>query len=499
MRWSASKGDPVKTTGHLLVITVPGTDDGPDLRGVKALAGGGHGGTALARTIVAGGFTGAAESHLALPCPGVDTGWVLLIGAGPSAELSLDRLRRLAGVAAQRARAMKTKSVVVACDVEAVPFDACTFARCWVEGAELALSPAADPRGDAPAGPVAWKLVTGTGAHLAELRAGMREGEIYAAGCLRARSLVNLPPNRLTPEQLAVEARAIARSSGLRCTVLGVSQLRKLHMGGLLGVGQGSHHEPRLILLETLRAPAGAPTVALVGKGVTFDSGGISIKPAAKMHVMKSDMGGAAAVLGAAFIVQRLEIPVRLIVAVPTAENMPGGNAIKPSDVLTMASGKTVEVLNTDAEGRLILADALHHVCRRRPDYVVDVATLTGACVVALGHEFAGLMGTSGPLVAMLEQAGGETFERVWPLPLVDAHRQELESNVADLKNIAGRDGGALTAAAFLSVFVPDDLAWAHVDIAGTAWTEKGGPLGPKGATGFGARLLARMVEILAR
>jgi len=277
-----------------------------------------------------------------------------------------------------------------------------------------------------------------------------------------------------------------------------MAQLKKHKMGGIIGVGQGSVHEPRLICLESKNAPKNAPTVALVGKGVTFDSGGISLKPGAKMDLMKSDMGGAAAVLGAARIIMARKLPVRLVAIVPTAENMPDGNAIKPADVLEMANGKTVEVLNTDAEGRLILADALHYACAKKPDHIIDIATLTGSCVVALGSDFAGVMGTSSELMEVLEQAGGETGERVWPLPLIDAHRDALKSKVADYKNIGTREGGALTAAAFLGFFVPEDVSWSHVDIAGPSWTEGTGPLGPRGGTGFGARLLARAVEILA-
>jgi leucyl aminopeptidase len=269
-------------------------------------------------------------------------------------------------------------------------------------------------------------------------------------------------------------------------------------MGGILGVSRGSREEPRLVVLESRSAPRRAPRVALVGKGVTFDAGGISLKPPAKMDVMKSDMAGAAAVLGAALTIARLRLPVRLQVVVPAVENLPDGRAIKPADVLTMASGQTVEILNTDAEGRLILADALHYVVGKKPDFIVDIATLTGACQLALGRHFAGLMGHSGELSDVLVQAGGETFERVWPLPLVEEHRKAMEGTVADLKNLGPREGGAMTAAAFLSHFVPDEVAWAHLDIAGTAWAESAETLGPKGGTGFGARLLARTVQILA-
>jgi leucyl aminopeptidase len=321
------------------------------------------------------------------------------------------------------------------------------------------------------------------------------------AGNLFARELVNLPPNILTPKDLAARARRMARKEGLKCRILDVPAMKKLNMGGILGVGQGSRQEPRLIVLE-YKAPgaagAKAPKVALVGKGITFDTGGISLKPGAGMDLMKTDMGGAAAVLGAGLIAARLKLPVNLTVIVPTAENMPDGLAIRPADVLTMASGKTVEVLNTDAEGRLILADALWYAERGKPDYIIDAATLTGACVVALGHHFAGLMSTSSELIDALKQAGGETFERVWHLPLVDEHRKEVEGSISDLKNLgAGREGGALSAGAFLAHFVDDRTPWAHLDIAGTAWQNNANATGPKGATGFGARLMARAMQIL--
>ncbi len=239
-------------------------------------------------------------------------------------------------------------------------------------------------------------------------------------------------------------------------------------------------------------------TFALVGKGITFDTGGISLKPGANMDLMKTDMGGSAAVLGAVLIAARLKLPVNIHVVVPTAENMPDGLAIKPADVLTMANGKTVEVLNTDAEGRLVLGDGLWYAGRDKPDHIIDAATLTGACVIALGNHFAGLMGNSGDLMDALSQAGGETHERVWPLPLVDEFKEEVKGTWSDLKNLGnGREAGAQTAAAFLSNFVTEDTSWAHVDIAGPAHTTTAKPTCPKGGTGFGARLLARTMQIL--
>jgi leucyl aminopeptidase len=496
MRWSVSRGSLGTTAADLVVMPVAAGEKAADMAAVQRQAGD-HGD--LGKLVTSAGFTGEVGTTLPVHCSGMATGWILLVGMGPAAEVSLEGLRKAAGHAAQAARRMKAARVLVMPTLVGGGFDAATVARCWVEGSTMALAPAGPADADkltrekSPA----WKLLPAAGDDVAAVRQGVREGEAAATGCLEARRLVNLPPNQLTPALLAAAARDLAEAHDYKCTVMGPTQLRRLKMGGILGVGRGSENEPRLVILETRQAPRAAPTVALVGKGITFDTGGISLKPGAKMDTMKCDMGGAAGVLGAAAIVAARKLPVRLIVAVPTAENMPDGRAIKPSDVLQMASGSTVEVLNTDAEGRLILADALHHVGGKKPDYVVDVATLTGACVVALGHDFAGVMGTDGELIDTLEQAGGETGERVWPLPLIDAHREALRSKVATLKNIGGREAGALTAAAFLAHFVPEDVAWAHVDIAGPAWTDKGGPLGPRGGTGFGARLLARAVELL--
>ena len=500
MRWSVLRIGTVALAaaqaGDLLVLPVCAREDKPDLAPVLPILGGRR---ALAEIVRRSGFTGKPGACLSLPSEHVKAGWVLLIGLGSPQKLSLEGLRRAAAVAARQARDMQAATVLCLPLAVETGYDTATSIRCWVEGAELALAAAGPARAarTPPQKPQGWRILLAGGAELAAVRSGLAEGKIYAAGCLEARRLVNQPPNVLTPRQLAAEARRLARQAGLQCTVYGLKQLRKLKLGGLIGVGQGSRQEAQLICVESRHAPAGSPTIALVGKGITFDSGGISLKPGAKMDTMKCDMAGAAAVLGAAVIVAERRLPARILAVAPAAENMPDGGAIRPSDVLTLGGGKTVEVLNTDAEGRLVLADALHWVCGRRPDYVVDIATLTGACATALGQEFAGVMGTSSALLEAIEQAGGETGERVWPLPLIDAHRDAMQSKVADLKNIGPREAGASTAAAFLSYFVPEQIPWAHIDIAGPAWTEQDGPLGPRGGTGFGARLLARMVEIL--
>jgi leucyl aminopeptidase len=261
-------------------------------------------------------------------------------------------------------------------------------------------------------------------------------------------------------------------------------------MGGLLGVNRGSSEPPRFIELVFEPSKRARATVALVGKGITFDSGGLSIKTADGMTTMKDDMGGAAAVLGAFSALRAIDPPVRVLGYIPTTDNMIGADATRPGDVLRIRNGKTVEVLNTDAEGRLILADALSMAAEAEPDVIIDVATLTGACQIALGNKIAGLMSNNPALVAQLEAAAERTGERVWELPLPVDYRRQLNSDVADVKNVGPRFGGALLAGLFLQDFVPDDTAWAHLDIAGPAWSTESEGILTKGGTGFGVRLL---------
>jgi leucyl aminopeptidase len=505
MRWTVARTGLADTAGDLLVFPVFQKEDEADLKPLQSatrhLKGGGKGLIDLVRQA---GFSGKAEALLAVPCSGVKAGWILVAGLGKVPELGLETLRKVAGRSAVRARTMKAARVLVQVPPEgAAGFCDQAFARCWVEGGQLALAGIGELKTGSKKGPKFPRSAKflAESSRAKALRKGVAEAEAFSAGCLFARHLVNLPPNILTPKDLAARARRMARTEGLTCRILNVPQMKKLNMGGILGVGQGSRQEPRLIDVS-YRAPGAAgrkaPSIALVGKGITFDSGGISLKPGAGMDLMKSDMAGAAAVLGAVLIASRLKLPVNLRAVVPTAENMPDGLAVKPADVITMASGKTVEVLNTDAEGRLILADALWYAGRDKPDYLIDAATLTGACVVALGHHFAGLMSNSGTLIDALKQAGGETFERVWHLPLVEEHMDEVKGTWSDLQNLGkGREGGALTAAAFLANFVAEETAWAHLDIAGPAWSSAARATGPKGGTGFGARLMARAVQIL--
>jgi leucyl aminopeptidase len=508
LRWSITKTSPADTAADLLVFPVFQKNEKADLKsvlaGTKAGASPSSKGKApsvdLKKIVSTSGFNAAAKALLPVYFADTKAGWVLLAGLGEAEKVGLDNIRQLAGTVAKKAREMKAARVLVSVpDSEVLGIDDLAFARAWTEGAEMALSAVGELKTDKKAKdfPAIWKLLAEASRHK-DLRAGSAEGEKFAQGCIFARALVNQPPNILTPVMLAESAKEMAKAEGLTCKILTVPQMEKMGMGGLLGVGQGSVNPPRLIALQYKGGKRRkSPTVAIVGKGVTFDTGGISLKPGAGMDLMKSDMGGAAAVLGAAQIVASLGLDVNLITVVPAAENMPDGGAVRPADVVTMANGKTVEILNTDAEGRLILGDALWYAGRSKPDYIIDAATLTGACVVALGSHFAGLMSNSGELIDSLKQAGGETFERVWHLPLIDEHKNAMKGTWSDLKNLGPREGGAMTAAGFLSHFVDEDTQWAHLDIAGPAYSEKATATGPVGGTGFGARLIARAIQIL--
>ena len=326
---------------------------------------------------------------------------------------------------------------------------------------------------------------------LDDAREGADIGAKVAAGAVLARDLANEPSNVATPEYLAERARSIAEKYGMRCDVLDRAAIEAEGLTGLATVGRSASNEPRFIVLEHRKGGDEAPVV-LVGKAVTFDSGGISIKPTAGMEDMKFDMSGGAAVLGAMEAVGALDLPLNVVALVPATENLPGGDAFKPGDVLEMHSGKTVEIVTTDAEGRLILADALSYARRYEPSAVIDCATLTGACVVALGAHASGLMGNDEDLIAEVQAAGEATGERAWPLPLFEEYTEQIKGDTADIKNSGGRGGGALTAGAFLKEFA--DFPWAHLDIAGTAYGKKGNAYTTKGATGVPTRLLVEFL-----
>src|SRR5690606_34575620 len=409
---------------------------------------------------------------------------VLLVGLGPRQQFSVERLRRAAGVAvrqAQRLGAPGLGLVVPAGTGE----DAARLGQAAAEGAVLAAWEFRElrtrPREDGPRGAVAsLLLIADAGVEKDALERGARVGEIAAGGENLARELAARPSNFVTPTYLAGVAEELGHAHGLAVTALDREAIEAEGMGGLLAVARGTQEEPRFIILEYRRAGEGVAPLVLVGKGVTFDSGGISLKPAQSMEDMKYDMSGAAAVLGALRAIAELELPVNVVGLIPSSENLPSGTALKPGDVIRTHLGKTIEVVNTDAEGRLLLADALSYARRFQPAAVVDAATLTGACTVALGHHAIGLMGNDEALVASVREAGERTGERCWQLPLWDEYRPQIDSDVADLKNTGGRPAGTVTAGLFLKEFA-GEYPWAHLDIAGTAYRDDVPPYLRKG------------------
>jgi leucyl aminopeptidase len=404
-------------------------------------------------------------------------------------DLNDERLRQAAGNAVQALRSARVASFATALQ-QAGTEESALEAVC--EGALLggyAFEQYKTKDKDERFSFEAMTLLLPKGGNRKEAGIRVRRTAALCSGVQLARDLVSHPGNVVTTGYLAETARELAARNHLTCKVLELDELERLGMNALIAVGKGSVEPPRLIVLEYRGGGVNKRPVVLVGKGITFDSGGISIKPSAGMEEMKTDMSGAAAVLGTMEAAAGLCLPLHLVGIIPTAENMPDGKAYKPGDVITSLSGTTIEITNTDAEGRLILCDALHFARKYKPTTMIDLATLTGACVVALGHEASGLMGNDQRLVDALKKAGERCGERVWELPLWDGYGEAMKSDVADLKNAGNRDGGSITAGWFLKQFV-GATHWAHLDIAGTAWTDKPRPCSPKGATGVGVRLL---------
>jgi len=425
---------------------------------------------------------------------------LLLIGLGEEKSTTGETLRRAVGTAVQRLQKVHEHDLVIAFDTFPLRKTApAGRAEALTEGALLGdyrfdRYQTEEKEADANT-PVRVSLLVAA-RDLIEVETGVAVAEAVSAGTILARDLVNEPGNIKSPEYLASQAQKMCSDVGLECTVLGHRELEKEKMGAMLGVAQGSVREPRLIVMQYHGASAGQKPIALVGKGVVFDSGGISIKPSEGMEEMKMDMGGAAAVIGTMLAAARLKLPCNLVGVVPAVENMPSGTAIRPGDILTSHSGKTIEVVNTDAEGRLILADAISYVRRFEPVEVIDLATLTGACIIALGHHATALLGNDTRLIGKLLRAGEASGERLWQLPLWEEYNEQIKSCVADVKNVGGRPGGTITAAAFIQKFA-EGLNWVHLDIAGTGWEEKGCPCYSFGGTGVGVRLLSRYLRDL--
>jgi leucyl aminopeptidase len=421
--------------------------------------------------------------------PGVAAARVLLAGGGKAAEFDAAQLRRVTGAAVRQLKSKSCKNVALALGSEWAAVD---YASAAVEGAVLGhYEPDQYKTGNDKTALEAFRVVVGPEA--VGVEDAVARGRILAEAQNFTRSLVNEPANRLTPANVAATARQMASEFHLDCEVLDQDQMKALGMGALLGVAQGSAEPPALIVLRYRpERVEGTAHLGLVGKGVTFDTGGISIKPADGMEKMKYDMAGGAAMIGAMRALAQLKPAIPVSAFIPCVENMPGSRAQRPGDIVTTMSGKTVEVINTDAEGRLILADAITYARRQGCTHLVDAATLTGAIVVALGHYRVGLFANQDAMRDRVLANANAEGERMWPMPLDADYKEYLKSAFADLPNVGGRWGGAITAAWFLKEFA-EDTPWVHLDIAGTAWLDDAKPFLAKGATGLPLRTIVRL------
>lgn len=416
---------------------------------------------------------------------------LILVGLGKREEFNLNKARESAGKAAVFAREQNVKEFSILLFEDLNPYDS---AYAIIEGVKLSLYQFLDfkTQGLDDIKKIQQFTLVSNGANFMDIDKAIRKALVVTEVICYVRDLQNKPSNVVTPTYLATEAKNIARKFKLKCTVLEKKNMERLGMGGMLAVNRGSDHPPKFIILEY---NGGKETICFVGKGITFDSGGISLKPSADMDEMKFDMSGGAVVLGIMQLVSKLRLPYRIIGLVPTTENLPGGNAYKPGDIIKFCNGKTAEIINTDAEGRLILGDALAFTKRFNPNCVIDLATLTGACVVSLADVYTGLFSNDEELVKKIIDAGDKTGEFVWRLPIHEKYKDMVKSSVADIKNCGPREGGAITAAMFLKEFV-DCKKWAHLDIAGTAWTKNNKDvLKPQGGTGVGVRLALKLLE----
>ena len=471
------------------VLAVPVfEDDSPDTLARLDAATGGE----VGRLRATGEFAG--ELYELAFVPVLSGAWtasrLALAGAGPRRLVSTERLRRLAAAVGLNARKRHVARLAL-CLCGELPQD--EAAQAAAEGLTLGEFDPGRYKSERRLGPPPTLTVAHEYGDQALLAEAVARGRVLGESSNLARALANEPGNVLTPPVFAERAAALVEDTNLGVEILDEAAIESLGMGLLLGVARGSAEPPRLIVLR--HDPPGAPAhpvLGLVGKGITFDTGGISLKPAAGMERMKDDMAGGAAVVCAMRALSLLGAPIRVVGVVPTTENMPGSRAIKPGDVLRSASGKTVEVVNTDAEGRLVLGDALWYAREQGATHLVDVATLTGACVVALGKITSGLFGTPEWWVDRVRETARRAGDRAWPLPLDEEYFEQLKSDIADFANSGGRPAGAITAAMFVKQFA-GDRPWVHMDIAGTAWLEEAQPYQPKGASGVGVRTLAEL------
>jgi len=445
-------------------------------------------------------FTAKPNTTYTLPTYGKSqTKRILLVGLGKKEHIHHDIIRQAAGTTAKAAPKTGVKTVTCVMDtIDPPPHNTEAWYQAFVEGFLLGLYQFQKYKYVAPAERKEIKkliLLLSDKRLTTPAKNAIKRGRIISDAVSFTRDLINTPSQDKTPTILANTAKKLAKDFQINCKILSAPELKRLRMGGILGVSQGSKQPPKFIILEHNARTKNQDTIVLVGKGITFDSGGICLKPAKGIDLMKSDMSGAATVLGIFRAIAQLKLPQHIVGLIPCAENMPGGSALKPGDIVTFHSGKTAEVVNTDAEGRLILADALAYAEKYRPDAVIDFATLTGSCVVALGNIVTGMLGNNEELINRIKTAGEHSWERVWELPLWEEYQEQIKSDIADIKNIGGPNAGTITAACFLSKFT-QNYPWVHLDIAGTSWSDKNNAYIPKGATGVGVRLLAHLFHL---
>jgi len=481
---------PGQPKSGVLVVFCP---EDKKLSGIAAEAdkrSGGH----ISRAMKAIGFEAKREQILDLVAPEkLPLQRIILLGVGDPANLVAREAELLGGAIAGYLQAAKTESGTVAADLTGLTLDAAEFAALLASGATLRTYSFDRYKSKKPGngkGLTALTILTG---EAAKAKKAFADYEAVAEGVHFARDLVNEPANKLSPVEFAARVKAKSKV-GLAVEILTPAQMKRLGMGALLGVAQGSVNEPRLVIMRWQGGKKNDKPVSFIGKGVTFDTGGISIKPAAGMEDMKGDMGGAACVAGLMLALARRKAKVNAVGVIGLVENMPDGNAQRPGDIVTSMSGKTIAVLNTDAEGRLVLADALWYTQDRfKPQFMINLATLTGAIMVALGKEHAGLFSNSDELSARLYDLGLATGEKVWRMPLAPEYDKMIDYEVADMKNIGGRNAGAITAAQFLQRFV-NNVPWVHLDVAGTAMDSNKSPINQSWGSGWGVRLLNRLV-----
>jgi leucyl aminopeptidase len=455
-------------------------------------------GKSIQKAIDGSGFIGRADEAITLLAD--EPRKITLIGLGKRHSLSIRVVRCALYSVSKTAKKLRDRSIAVALPYMIPRLDAADTTRLVAEQlsqADYKYDAYITVKKDEKSGPIDAAVIPVNGFDAKRVREIEHEVRAIADGMRTVRDLGNAPANVITPTRLAERAEEVAKAVGIKCTVYDRKEIERMKMGGLLAVNRGSAEEPRFIVMEYTPRKA-KKHVTLVGKGITFDSGGISIKPAEKMEEMKFDMCGAAAVIGTMEAAAKLAIPVRITGVIPSTENLPSGSAYKPGDIVTMMSGKTVEIVNTDAEGRMILGDALHYASQLKPDHLLDYATLTGACVVALASEAAGLFSNDDDLARKLIECGERVGERLWRLPEWDDYKDLIRSDWADMKNSGGRWGGAITAALFLKEFV-NCPSWAHLDIAGTAYAEHETARESRGATGAGVRVTVAFLQSLSR